>query len=328
MLDLTVVIPTYNRRQLLHDLVESLRSQSHPADRYEILIVSDGSTDGTDEIYATPLSSPTTRLVRQQKRGFGLSRARNFGLREARGRLILFIDDDMIADERLVETHVQAHAEPPEGVAVCGQVKLATDLPDTPFCRIVIGDICRLFKDTPEPEFLPFGLALSWQTSFKRTDLERLGGYAESFRSYGWEDIEFSYRADQEGLRFYYEPRAVSFHRDQRNTLSSHKERVRNASRMAPVLFEHHPALRTLLPMYADKGPINWRSDGAGLIWRKMLRRLLATGPLRGVVEGMTPIVERIFQDQPRLLRRWYAAVVGNYIVLGYREGIAQEITA
>jgi GT2 family glycosyltransferase len=52
-IDLTVVIPTYNRRELLNGAVQSLREQTYPADRYEIIIVSDGCTDGTDEQYGT-----------------------------------------------------------------------------------------------------------------------------------------------------------------------------------------------------------------------------------------------------------------------------------
>lgn len=325
MLDLTVVIPTYNRRNMLQDLVESLRRQTCATDRYEILIVSDGSTDGTDELYATPLVSPITRMVRQEKRGFGLSRARNLGTRLAQGRLVMFIDDDMVADKSLVQAHIQAHSEHLDHVAVCGQVRLAPELPDTPFCQIVLGDICRLFMDSPEPCFLPFGLALSWQTSFSREELLGLGGYDESFRSYGWEDIEFSYRADQHGLRFYYVPGAISFHRDQRNTLATHGERVRNASRMVPLLFERHPALSTLLPMYADKHPIEWNVDTPGLVLRKMLRRLVATQLLTHAAERLTPIAELFLKQHPALLRHWYAAVLGNYILQGYRESLREH---
>jgi glycosyltransferase involved in cell wall biosynthesis len=322
MLDLTVVVPTYNRRALLRDAVDSLRRQTHPADRYEILIISDGSTDGTDDDYAAPLSAPLTRLARQEKRGFGLAAARNLGLRHAQGRLVMFFDDDMVADENLVKAHVEAHARFDEHVAICGRVNLAPDLPQTPFCQIVLGDICRLYADNPDrARFLDYGMALSWQTSFKRGELERLGGYDDTFRLYGWEDIEFSYRASQQGMRFWYEPRAIAYHRDQRNTLPRHAERLRDGSRMAPVLFARHPGLKAAIPMYRDKEPIDWLADGLPLALKKMARRFVAWPPALGALVGITPLAERLL---PRpLLRRWYYAVLSNYVYLGYRHGLA-----
>jgi GT2 family glycosyltransferase len=323
MPDITIVVPTYNRRALLADAVASLRRQSYPGDRYEIVIVSDGSTDGTDDDYATPRHSPVTRLIRQEKRGFGLAAARNLGLRHAQGRLVMFFDDDMVADESMVEAHVEAHAQFDEDVAVCGRVQLAPDLPQTPFCQIILGDICRLHADNPdEARFLPFGIALSWQTSFKRKAQERLGGYDDTFRLYGWEDIEFSYRASQQGIRFYYEPRAIAFHRDQRNTLPTHAERLRSASRMAPVMFERHPEIRSAIPMYFDKGPIDWRADGPRLIAKKIVRQAIATRPVMWALERITPAVERVFSS-PNLLRRWYYGLLGSYVLIGYREGLA-----
>ena len=323
MIDLTVVIPTYNRQQLLRAAVSSLRQQSYPADRYEVLIISDGSTDGTDEEYKAPLASPVTRLIRQEVEGFGLSAARNLGAREAQGRLVMFFDDDMVADKMLVEAHAKAHEGFDDDVAICGQVKLAPDLPDTQFCRLILGDVCRLFADdADESRFLSYHMALSWQTSFKRTALERVHGYDETFRCYGWEDIEFSYRASQQGLRFFYEAGAISYHNDQRNTLPAHAVRLRNSARMAPVLFARHAALKSEIPMYEDKAPIDWRADRPGLIARKAVRCFMAINPVRQAVESSTPLVERLV-SRPELLRRWYYNVLSNHMLLGYREGLA-----
>jgi GT2 family glycosyltransferase len=325
MIDLTIVIPTYNRRALLRDAVASLRHQTCPADRYEILIISDGCSDGTDEDYATPLTGPDTRLVRQEKKGFGLARARNLGTKLARGKLVMFFDDDMLAEPGLVAAHLAAHERyPEEAVAVCGRVKLASDLPQTPFCQIVLGDICRLFAPTPdEPRWLDFAMSISWQTSYKKTQLERVNGFDENFRSYGWEDIEFSYRVTQQGMRFWLEPGAVSQHRDQRYTLETHGERMRNSARMAPVLFQRHPALRQLIPLYADKAPIVWGEDAPALIARKLMRSLMAAPPVMAALKALTPVVEKTTASRA-LLGRWYYLVLGNYSHRGYRQGLAE----
>ena len=327
MFDITVVVPTYNRRKLLRVAIDSLRQQSHPADRYEILIISDGSTDGTDDDYRVPLDLPLTRLIRQEVEGFGLSAARNLGTREAKGRLVMFFDDDMVADKELVKNHVEAHQQFDENVAVCGRVKLAAELPNTPFCQIVLGDICRLFAENEEEaRFLSYHMALSWQTSFKRSALERVLGYDETFQCYGWEDIEFSYRATQQGLRFFYEPKALSYHNDRRNNLPSHAARVRNAAQMAPVLFARHATLKTDLEMYQDKMPIDWKTDNSNLIAKKAMRQIIATPPMRQIFEISTPIVESLI-SRPKLLRRWYYNILSNYMLIGYREGLAMEAT-
>lgn len=323
-IDLTVVIPTYNRRALLEGTIESLRRQTHPRDRYEIVIVSDGSTDGTDEQYAAPLQSPVTRLLRQEKEGFGLAAARNLGVRAAQGRLVLFLDDDMIADPRLVATHIDTHARFDDSVAVCGRVEPADDVPDTPFCRIILSEVCHGFRDDVErARFISFESAFSWQTSFKAQMLRRCGGYDESFRRYGWEDIELAYRASRQGTRFFYEPAALSHHRDRRDTLAAHGERLRNASRAAHHLFRRHRELHGRLPMYANKDPIEWRQDSPGKIAAKAFRLLLATPPVHIALRRMTPLAERVFPAP--LLRRWYHGVLGGYILAGYREGLAES---
>ena len=324
-LDVTVVVPTYNRRALLLDLVASLRAQTLSPDRYEIVIISDGSTDGTDETFKEPWRQPVTRLIRQEKRGFGLAAARNLGARHGAGRLVLFIDDDMVADRGLLEAHVGGHAAHPDDlVAICGKVVLSPDLPATPFCQIVIGDTCRLYDDrVDEARFIPPERALSWQTSFKRHAWLDVGGNDDTYRSYGWEDIEFACRAAERGMRFFYTPDAVSFHRDQRVTLEAHADRLLKSSRMAPRLFGRFPRLEHDLPMFADKRPVDWQRDGTGLIGRKLARRALAAAPLLGLLVKMTPWVEGVVSS-PAVLRRWYYGVLGGYIVRGYREGLRE----
>jgi GT2 family glycosyltransferase len=266
--------------------------------------------------------------VRQEKRGFGAAAARNLGLAGAAGDLVLFCDDDMLADRDLVATHVRTHARFDDSVAVCGRVEAAADVPDTPFSRLVIGDVCRAFRaDTQRARFISFESAFAWQTSYKRSALRRLGGFDESFRRYGWEDIELAFRAAESWLRFFYEPAALTFHRDRRATLAAHGERLRDSSRMAPFLFARHPELRGRIPMFADKEPIDWPADRLGLIGRKALRSLLARRRVRSLLETMTPLVERAV-PWPALLRRWYFGVLGSYIFVGYREGLAELAAA
>lgn len=86
----TVVLPTYNRRPFLEDAVRSVLSQTYH--NLELLVVDDGSTDSTPE-YLAQISDPRLRVIRGAHTG-SPARARNAGIREARGRYVAFLDSD------------------------------------------------------------------------------------------------------------------------------------------------------------------------------------------------------------------------------------------
>ena len=105
---MSVVIPTFNRLPRLKQVLGALAKQSLDNDLFEVVVVSDGSTDGTKEY----LSGVTSRhLVHAHQDNAGPGAARNRGVQLARGRLILFIDDDIVATPTLVERHLAAHGE-------------------------------------------------------------------------------------------------------------------------------------------------------------------------------------------------------------------------
>src|SRR5947208_10879097 len=94
----SIVVPTRNRMGLLRSCLESLLSQDYPVDRYEIIIVDDGSRDETAAVvseFARRSIVPPVRLVAQPPRG--LNAARNTGITAARGDPICFVDDDVEA---------------------------------------------------------------------------------------------------------------------------------------------------------------------------------------------------------------------------------------
>ena len=87
--DFSIVIPTYNRPQALLACLETVRDLDYPKDKYEVVVVNDGSTvsyKAVEELY------PEVHWVRVPNGGPGV--ARNAAVREARGRYIAFTDDD------------------------------------------------------------------------------------------------------------------------------------------------------------------------------------------------------------------------------------------
>ncbi|MBI3998716.1 MAG: glycosyltransferase family 2 protein, partial [Armatimonadetes bacterium] len=109
--DLSVVIPTLNRREVLKRVLDALAHQTYPADRYEVVVVDDGSTDGTQDVVeaAGRTGPPAVRYVRQTPGKRGPASANNLGIKAAQGEWILFLNDDVVADPHLVEEHVRFH---------------------------------------------------------------------------------------------------------------------------------------------------------------------------------------------------------------------------
>ncbi|MBM3464732.1 MAG: glycosyltransferase family 2 protein, partial [Armatimonadetes bacterium] len=102
---------TYNRKHLLGRALEALFNQDFAKDEYEIILVDDGSSDGTGDYVRSIQEQAPCRLVylHQEHSGFGLARGRNLGIRHARGAIILFIDDDIVASPQLLAEHVATH---------------------------------------------------------------------------------------------------------------------------------------------------------------------------------------------------------------------------
>src|SRR5258708_12940009 len=104
---ISIVVTTYDRRETLAKCLQALAEQDWPISNYEVIVVDDGSTDGTQEFLRTLKYGPVLRVLDQPNRG--LAAARNAGLRAARNELVLFLDDDLLCKPQVVSEHLKAH---------------------------------------------------------------------------------------------------------------------------------------------------------------------------------------------------------------------------
>jgi len=119
--DISVVIVTYNRLDHLRNCLQALRNQTLAKDRYEVIVVDDGSTDGTREFLCSlewP-EGPRYRYFLEEHRG--LVAARNFGVSKSNGRIVSFTDDDCIPEPRWLEKVLETFAED-DRIGVVGAV--------------------------------------------------------------------------------------------------------------------------------------------------------------------------------------------------------------
>lgn len=207
----SVVVPTYNRCHGLHRVLTALVDQTVPRDDYEIIVVSDGSTDGTDEYLAGDRLPPGVIPLVQANGGPGV--ARNTGVERATGELVIFVDDDVVAEPDLVERHVDAHRSTGgDGrLAVMGPMLLPADHRASAWIgweqEKIEDQYAAMERGDWEPTFRQF---FTGNASIPRALLQEVGGFDARYRRA--EDVELSYRLDEAGCRFVFEPRAIGWH--------------------------------------------------------------------------------------------------------------------
>jgi GT2 family glycosyltransferase len=237
---LTVVIPTYNRSDLLGGCLRALLDQTLPANRYEILVVDDGSTDSTPQV-VKEIGAPESRLRYLRQENKGPAAARNYGVREARSGLIFFTGDDCIADRNLLAQHVEAH-DLQRDVAVVGHISWDPEVEITPFMSFLEEGVQFDFGSITDAEDAPFWCFYSSNLSIARRWLDEVGGFDEDFRYAVWEDTELGYRLHQRGLRLVYRSGAHVYHHHA-TTLERYLVRQRNAGRQVVTFWRKHPEL-------------------------------------------------------------------------------------
>ncbi|MDQ7824162.1 MAG: glycosyltransferase family 2 protein [Candidatus Eremiobacteraeota bacterium] len=203
---ISVVIPTFNRRETLRVILPALAMQTYSRDLYEIILVDNGSSDGTDEMIHA-LRLPNLRYIVQENSG--RSGARNRGIREAQGTLVLFTDADIIPDRRLLESHARFYDSHRNSAVVGCEVQVNT-LEEYEAVRDHRGLWRTLHPDRRTR--LSWLYFLTGNALVEKATLVRVGMFDENFTGYGHEDLELGYRIEKSGTPILYNHKAVNYH--------------------------------------------------------------------------------------------------------------------
>jgi glycosyltransferase involved in cell wall biosynthesis len=210
---LSIVIPTYNREAVLARALAGYLAQSSPQLTHELLVIDDGSTDGTESMVRefTKRSPFPIRYLHQPNKG--PAAARNLGIREARSALVLFCDSDIVPERNLVEQHIECHRRNPQTpAAVLGQVMWSREIEATPFMRWYGDNKLFHFNRLKDKQEAPFEFFYSCNLSLKTRFLRTCGQFDEEFKSAAFEDIELGYRLSKHGLQLVYNSAAIGYH--------------------------------------------------------------------------------------------------------------------
>ncbi|HEY9642234.1 MAG TPA: glycosyltransferase [Coleofasciculaceae cyanobacterium] len=201
----SVVIPTYNRQPILEKCLTVLELQQIPPESpiagYEVVVVDDGSTDGTVD-WLEAVQFPHVRLVQQDHQG--PAAARNLGVQQAKGDTIIFIDSDLVVTPHFLQAHATALQS--------GEKELGSDRLFT-YGNVI--NTCNFEDPTSEPfKLTDYSRAYfaTGNVAIARQWLEQVGLFDTRFQLYGWEDLELGVRLKQLGLKLIKCPEAVGYH--------------------------------------------------------------------------------------------------------------------
>ena len=236
----SVVIPTYNRRPILEKCLLALERQQacREIDRYEVVLVDDGSTDGTpDWLRGAAERFPHVRLI-EQSHG-GPAEGRNRGVDHAHGDVIVFIDSDLVVTDSFLSCHASSLVRSWEarGDRLC-------------FTYGAVVNTANFEQPTAERHKLR---DLSWayfatgNVAIAKEVLQRAGLFDTGFRLYGWEDLELGERLRRTGVQLIKCPAAVGYHWHPALTLDQIPRLIvveGERARMGLVFFRKHPTRR------------------------------------------------------------------------------------
>ncbi len=230
----SVVVPTYNRVELLRHTLDSLTGQDLPVDEFEVLVVDDGSGDATAELVPHYEDRINVRYFFQEDQGWRVAKARNVGIANAKGDICVFVDSGVLLHSGALRAHVEAHAgETP--VAVCGYVycfnidnedaelinaEIDFDDPSATIDTLrrerrwldVREEFYRRYTDDFGDIPAPWLAYWTCNASARTAQLRAVGMFDEAFRTWGSEDVDLAYRLHRDGARVVLARDAAAIH--------------------------------------------------------------------------------------------------------------------
>ncbi len=207
----SVIVPVRNGARTLAACLKALQQQDYPPDAMEVIVVDDGSTDDTPELVdamatesAEQGNCPALWLIRQE--WCGAPAARNRGVAEAGGEIVLFTDADCEPVPGWISAMQAPFADPEIAVVAGGYLTRQTSLV-AQLAQAEFEERYRLLAHYPTVD-----IAFTHSAGFRRAVFLAAGGFDERMPNNN-EDLEFSYRLATSGHRILFAPKGLVFHR-------------------------------------------------------------------------------------------------------------------
>ncbi len=287
MVDVSIVIPAFNRRDRLVGTLKALEALDYSRDAFEVILVDDGSPDGTGQFFQQRGYAFQFHCL-QHPHNRGRSAARNSGVKQARGRIVVFLDDDMRAVPDLLREHLKHHRDGHRRV-VLGNIRRAPQVPPTALIRYLDSrGIQKLRPGAP----IPFRYFSAGNVSMEREFLLQTGLFDERFRSFGGEDLELGYRLSQNGARFVFAPGALAHRFDYRDLSGLCRAMEIFGHDSLPIILRTHPQLGELFKLHSVQ-VAGYRQGKGRFPLRPQLLRFFLRSPWGVVARGVARALNR-----------------------------------
>lgn len=254
-LKVSVIVPVYNRREILAKTLSGLRLQDYPRELFEVIIADDGSSDHPEALLAELMERPDfgldLKLVRQEDEGYRLCAVRNLAIDAAEGDIIVCLDCDMLPAPGWLRSMVRWFHVYEKPLVVIGyreninsdDLSAADVLDDFGVVeRCARVPAPKASRETADPSAdwrlrifessrmlkthrAPFDLASGGNVAYRRADAIEVGLHDAEFDRWGGEDGEFGYRMLRRGAYFIPEPAALAYHQDHPDSVDREEDR-------------------------------------------------------------------------------------------------------
>lgn len=230
-----MVIPTYNRSEILRLTLEALTRQDLDKDEFEVLVVDDGSSDDTAGVVHKYMDRMNLRYFFQEDEGYRAAGARNVGISNAKADITVFTDDGVMPHSGWLRAHLASHEATDGPAAVIGYVfgySLNNETADGVIANTDLNDVdgtieawrkSGQFADIREDFFeregddcsaapAPWLMYWTFNASVRTEQLRRVGAFDDAFRAWGGEDVDLGYRLHRDGAKMFLNRDAMALH--------------------------------------------------------------------------------------------------------------------
>jgi len=208
---ISVIIPTYNRAEILKLCLESLVLQDFDKYDFEVIVSDDGSTDNTEQVFYSLDLPDNFKYLKQKNKG--PAGARNLAIRNSTGELLLIINDDTILEKSALTKHWNFYTNSDKKTILLGKFEFSKELQINPFLYCLEKfELLFPYSNAKTNELNGFNFFWTCNISFPRNALDKAGLFDEDYSLTSYEDIECGYRLEQAGYLVKYDPSIYAEH--------------------------------------------------------------------------------------------------------------------
>jgi glycosyltransferase involved in cell wall biosynthesis len=317
----SVIVPTFNRIDLLKKTINSLLNQSLAKTEYEVIVVDDCSVDETSVYIDKIVKSESSIIYIRHEQNEGRVVTRNDGIKAAKGEIVIFLDDDNLPDKNFIQEHLNCYEKNKgDKVAVMGNASYAHEVIGiSNFAKFMqsryLGNRLKSSRSKLDYNNLPARCLGTLNCSVRRLDLLEVGMFDNCFRYYGGEDEYLGQCLKEKGVRLVFADKARTLHYDILS-LPRYKQKILEEVKYGlKILIEKSPEyLENTMVKYLI--PPSFKKDKVSRLFIKVSVRLVLNSCTVYLIDRWAKYTDHISLFYSSCL---YRALIAGWIISGFK---------